>query len=144
VRQFDVGKASANSVGYRFQCCLHQSNPDLSIKMKFVKLFVKLFLNEFPKIYPSDVEEKNVHDAENGCGEPNGEKGDEREGNTPDEGQWQSQKGRQQTINPETRAGKEDESRTPNRIESMSDIRFGQNIFKVQLFKKKENQTMRL
>jgi hypothetical protein len=26
----------------------------------------------------------------------------------------------------------------------MSDIRFGQNIFKVQLLKKKENQTMRL
>jgi hypothetical protein len=31
VRQFDVGKASADSVGYWFQCCLHQSDPDLSI-----------------------------------------------------------------------------------------------------------------
>jgi hypothetical protein len=31
VRQFDVGKASADSVGYWFQCCLHQGDPDLSI-----------------------------------------------------------------------------------------------------------------
>lgn len=40
-------------------------------------------------IYPSDVEEEDIHDTQNGRGEPNGEEGDERESNTPNEGQWQ-------------------------------------------------------
>jgi len=92
---------------------------------------VEIYLFFF--MYPSDVEEEDVHDAENGCGEPDGEEGDEREGNTPNEGQWQSQKGRQQTVNPETRSGKEDKSSAPDRIESMGHIRFSQNIFEVQL-----------
>jgi len=50
--------------------------------------------------YPSDVEEDNVQDAKGRSGEPDGEEGDEREGDTPDEGQWQSEQGGQQAINP--------------------------------------------
>lgn len=85
--------------------------------------------------YPSDVEEEDVHDAQQGRGEPDGEEGDEREGNAPDQGQRQSQQGRKETVNPEPRSSEQDESRAPDGIESVSDIRFGQDIFKVQLKK---------
>lgn len=71
MRQFNIGKATANSIGNRFQRRLHQSDPD-----------------------PSNVEEEDIHDTQNGRCEPNGEEGDEREGNTPHEGQWQGKDGR--------------------------------------------------
>jgi len=65
VRDFDVGKAAADSIGHWFLSRLDEGHPD-----------------------PSDVEEDNVKDAECGCGEPNGEEGDEREGDSPNECQW--------------------------------------------------------
>ncbi len=87
--------------------------------------------------YPSDVEEEDIHDAQDRRGEPDGEEGDEREGDTPDEGQRQGQESGQQTVNPEARSGEENVSRTPDRVESVSHIRLGQHVLKVQLSKRK-------
>jgi len=68
VSYFDVRKAAADSIGHWFQSRLDEGHPD-----------------------PSDVEENDVKDAEYRCGEPNGEEGDERESNSPNECQWQSE-----------------------------------------------------
>lgn len=77
VSHFDVGKATADSIGHWFQSCLDEGHPD-----------------------PSDVEEDNVQNAKGRSGEPNGEEGEEREGDAPDEGQWQSEQGGQKAVNP--------------------------------------------
>ena len=90
------------------------------------------------KFYPSDVEEEDVHDAEDWGGKPNGEEGDEREGDTPNEGQRQGQESGQQAVNPETRSGEENVRRAPDRVESVSHIRLGQHVLKVQLSKEEK------
>ena len=84
-------------------------------------------------VYLADVEEDDVEDAEDGSGQPDGDEGDEREGDAPDERQRQGQESRQQTVDPVTRSGEEDESRAPDRVESVRCVRFGQHILKVQL-----------
>ena len=137
VRQFDVGKASADRVGYRLQCRLHQSDPDLRVTGNGLD-FVLYWIGEESKFYPSDVEEEDVHDAEDWGGKPNGEEGDEREGDTPNEGQRQGQESGQQTVNPETRSGEENVRRAPDRVESVSHIRLGQHVLKVQLSKEEK------
>ena len=87
-------------------------------------------------VYPADVEEDDVEDAENGSGQPDRDEGDEREEDAPDECQRQSEESRQQTVNPVARSGEEDERRAPDRVESVRCVRFRQNIFKVQLLQK--------
>ena len=104
VSHFDVGKAAADSIGHWFQSCLDEGHPDLyRINREQTNKALKIFLLCFLLLalnYPSDVEEDNVQDAKGRSGEPDGEEGDEREGDTPDEGQWQSEQGGQQAVNP--------------------------------------------
>ena len=137
---FDVGKAAADSIGHWFQSCLDEGHPDLyRINREQTNKALKIFLLCFLLLalnYPSDVEEDNVQDAKGRSGEPDGEEGDEREGDTPDEGQWQSEQGGQQAVNPVAGTGEKNVRWAPDRIETVRHIRFGKNIFKVELLKK--------
>lgn len=88
--------------------------------------------------YPSDVEEDDVEDAEDGRGEPDGEEREEGEGDAPDESEWQGQQAGQESIDPISGASEEDESRAPDRIESVSHVRLGEHVFKVELSVKRQ------